>query len=223
MSRKASEAWGEPAVSEARWPASLAVILAIVLYAILPPRFILGPQWLIPAFEFAVLLPLSVLAPHRIVEEKKWARIAAVAIIAIINLANLVSLVALIRIILTHSRELSGVQLIVSALAIWTTNVLIFALWYWEMDRGGPDARLRRNHPAPDFLFPQMATPGCAPQHWSPGFVDYLFLAFTNATAFSPTDTLPLTPWAKMLMLAQASSSLLTVVFVAARAVNVLS
>jgi len=98
----------------------------------------------------------------------------------------------------------------------------VFALWYWELDRGGPDARRRPRHRQPDFLFPQMVTPACAGPRWAPGFVDYLYVSFTNATAFSPTDTMPLTPWAKMLLLLQALASLLTVALVAARAVNIL-
>lgn len=100
--------------------------------------------------------------------------------------------------------------------------MLVFALWYWELDRGGPGARLRADHRHPDFLFPQMITPACAVAPWSPGFVDYLYVSFTTATAFSPTDTMPLTAWAKILMVTQSLASLLTVVLVAARAVNIL-
>jgi hypothetical protein len=91
------------------------------------------------------------------------------------------------------------------------------------MDRGGPDMRVRGEHPKPDFLFPQMSTPGCTTEHWSPSFMDYFYVAFTNAAAFSPTDTMPLTPWAKGLMLVQSATSLLTITLVAARAVNILS
>src|SRR6202035_3904532 len=100
--------------------------------------------------------------------------------------------------------------------------VLVFALWYWEIDRGGPDERSSPQHRQPDFLFPQMVTPGCASGNWSPGFLDYFYVAFTNAAAFSPTDTMPLTPLAKMLMLVQSAASLLTVALVAGRAVNIL-
>jgi len=103
------------------------------------------------------------------------------------------------------------------------TNVIVFALWYWEIDRGGPDQRALKNHTAPDFLFPQMSTPGCSKPEWAPRFVDYLYIAFTNATAFSPTDAMPLSATAKMLMLAQSIISLVTVTLVAARAVNILS
>jgi hypothetical protein len=106
---------------------------------------------------------------------------------------------------------------------IWLTNVIVFGLWYWDLDRGGPIERRRIHHRQPDFLFPQMVTPGAAPEPWCPHFVDYLYVSFTNATAFSPTDTMPLTAWAKLLMMVQSLASLLTVVLVAARAVNILS
>ena len=109
-----------------------------------------------------------------------------------------------------------------TAIQIWLTNVIVFGLWYWELDRGGPGARCRENHREPDFLFPQMSTPAAAPPSWAPRFLDYLYVAFTNATAFSPTDTLPLTAWAKVLMAIQSLASLLTVALVAARAVNIL-
>jgi uncharacterized membrane protein len=210
-------------VSEPRWPASLAVLAAIALYVTLPSRFVLGPTWLIPALESVMLIPLSVFSPHRNAQEKRWEQILAVILIAVVNVANVVSLAALVRVLLTYGKELSGVQLIFTAASIWMTNVIIFALWYWELDRGGPDMRVRSDQPKPDFLFPQMSTPRCAPELWAPQFVDYFYLAFTNATAFSPTDTLPLTPWAKMLMLVQSSASLLTITLVAARAVNILN
>jgi uncharacterized membrane protein len=106
--------------------------------------------------------------------------------------------------------------------AIWITNVIIFALWYWELDRGGPVARSKAVHKYPDFMYPQMQAPDLAPEHWEPTFLDYLYVSFTNATAFSPTDTMPLSRWAKMLMMAQASVSLATVALVIARAVNIL-
>ena len=101
--------------------------------------------------------------------------------------------------------------------------MLVFALWYWELDRGGPDERSSPQHREPDFLFPQMSTPGCARQGWRPHFVDYLYVSFTNAIAVSPTDTMPLTRWAKLLMLVQSLISVLTLAMVAARVGNILS
>jgi uncharacterized membrane protein len=105
---------------------------------------------------------------------------------------------------------------------IWLTNVIIFGLWYWELDRGGPGARCAPVHREPDFLFPQMVNPGTAPKGWTPNFLDYLYVSFTNASAFSPTDTMPLTEMSKILMLVQSLASLLIVALVAARAVNIL-
>jgi uncharacterized membrane protein len=107
--------------------------------------------------------------------------------------------------------------------SIYLTNILVFALWYWESDRGGPVARAHGLHPYPDFLFPQMAQSDLAPPDWTPTFLDYLYVSFTNAAAFSPTDTMPLSRWAKMLMLLQSAMALLTVAFVIARAVNILT
>jgi hypothetical protein len=116
----------------------------------------------------------------------------------------------------------NGRALIYSGMALWLTNVLLFGIWYWELDRGGPVARRRGETTVPDFLFPQMSQPGVAPDGWSPGLVDYLYTSFTNATAFSPTDTMPLTPIAKWLMTAQSLTALVTIGLVVARAVNIL-
>lgn len=209
--------------SESRWPASLAVVLAIALYVTLPAHLVLGPRWLIPALELALLVPLTIIAPRRTYDEAPWRRIAAIALIAIINAANVASLVFLVTFLITSSAKASGVQLLLSSTAIWLTNIVVFALWYWELDRGGPKHRLTASARSADFLFPQMMTPVCASPGWMPRFVDYFYVAFTNATAFSPTDTLPLTPAAKMLMAVQSLTSLLTVALVAARAVNILS
>jgi uncharacterized membrane protein len=124
---------------------------------------------------------------------------------------------------LIHGGKTTGSTILLGAFEIWVTNVIVFALWYWELDRGGPDDRSMPSHREPDFLFPQMITPGCAKEDWSPSFLDYIYVAFTNATAFSPTDTMPLTPIAKVLMMIQAMISLITVALVAARAVNILA
>ena len=222
---------GAPTHSEPRWPASLAVLAALALYISLDVRFELpfGPRsfwpigrWFIPIVEMALLLPLTLGAPRRHRDEPKWARIAAVALIAVVTLSNVISLGLLVDSLL-HGSKTGGTRLFFVAINIWLTNVIVFALWYWELDRGGPGERSSPQHREPDFLFPQMSTPGCAPQGWWPHFVDYLYVSFTNATAFSPTDTMPLTRWAKLLMLVQSLASLLTVAMVAARAVNILS
>jgi uncharacterized membrane protein len=197
-------------------------LATLVLYVTLPEQLTVGPTWAMPVLVAALLVPLSIAAPRRHPDEPRWQAVAAVALIAVINLANVGSLILLIHALL-HGSKATGTQLLIEAVKIWLTNVLVFALWYWELDRGGPDDRNSPEHREPDFLFPQMTTVGCTTPDWSPSFVDYLYVSFTNATAFSPTDTMPLTPWAKLLMLVQALASLLTVGLVAARAVNILS
>jgi uncharacterized membrane protein len=215
-------AWGYPSRPESRLPATAAVLAAVVLYVTLPDRYTLGPVWLFPVLELAMLVPLAIAVPVRHARETTAHRVSSIALIALVNAANVASLVLLVQSLLGGGGT-AGAPLIFAAMQIWITNVIVFGLWYWELDRGGPSARCREDHREPDFLFPQMTTPASAPRYWSPHFVDYLYVAFTNATAFSPTDTMPLTRWAKILMTIQSVTSLLTVVLVAARAVNVLS
>jgi uncharacterized membrane protein len=219
----ADPAWGVPDKSESRIPASIAILVALVLYVTLPRHLTLGPRWIVPVLELALLVPLLIMAPRRKQDEGRGLRVAAIVLIAIINVANVASLVLLVHFLTTPGNKATGLELLAASASIWFTNIIVFALWYWELDRGGPHERLKPTHRAPDFLFPQMVTPGCAGSGWSPQFIDYLFVSFTNASAFSPTDTMPLTPAAKMLFLVQAVTSLLTVALVAARAVNILS
>lgn len=193
----------------------------MALYITLPERYTLGPAWLLPALEAALLVPLTIAVPHRAHDEPRWHRWLSVGLIALVTGANVVSLAVLVEQLLVGSSTAEGRQLVVAATQIWLTNILVFALWYRELDRGGPAARARVQQAWPDFQFPQMTVPQLAPG-WAPRFVDYLYLAFTNATAFSPTDVMPLTRWAKLLMLVQALASLVTVALVAARAVNIL-
>lgn len=207
---------------EARWHASLAVVAALGLYIALPSRLVVGPSWALPLLELSILVPLSVAAPRRRPNERRWEQVAAITLIALVNVGNVFSLISLIDVLL-HGGKFTGRDVLIASAEIWATNVLVFALWYWELDRGGPDERPKRDGRAPDFLFPQMITTSAARPGWLPSFIDYLYLAFTNATAFSPTDTMPLTPWAKALMLAQASTSLLTITLATARAVNILA
>jgi uncharacterized membrane protein len=225
--RRERAQWGNKAQREPRWPASLAVAGAIALYIVLPDKIItgLGPRWLVPSLEAALGLALLVASPHRLSEESIRLRAAAMTLIAMVNLANVVSLVELIRdLVAAHPHANPGGRaLVFASVPVWLTNVLVFALWYWELDRGGPAARLQARRRQPDFLFPQMSNPGSTVAGWSPTFLDYLYTSFTNATAFSPTDTMPLTAWAKILMMVQSLASLLTVAIVVSRAVNILS
>jgi hypothetical protein len=209
--------------SEARWPPGVAVFAAALLYLSLPPHLTLGPPWLMPLLIVLLDIPLLVSGPIRLGESLQLRRIAAIVMFAIVNAANIASLVLLVHALVTGSPKESGLGLLYAAAAIWSTNILVFALWFWELDRGGPQARLSASIRDADFLFPQMLSPNNAPAGWLPSFMDYLYLGFTNATAFSPTDTMPLTTWAKTLMTIEALISLLTIALVAARAVNILS
>ncbi len=147
-------AWSHPAPGEPRWPASLAVLAILVLYALLPERLTVGPTWIVPALALALLVPLSLAAPHRRPNEPAWARLAALALIALVNLANLGSLILLVQALLQGRTLVGGIHLVgptllLSSRAIWLTYVLVFALWYGELDRGGPDDRAARAHPRP--------------------------------------------------------------------------
>lgn len=215
-------AWGVPAPARTYWPARAAVLVAMSLYLVLPDLLIPYPRWIVPTLEGAVLVALSLVAPHRTTIDHPARRILAIVLIGLISAANTLSLGLLVHELL-HGGAQEGRLLILSSIAIWLTNVIVFALWYWELDRGGPFKRHQAMHREPDFLFPQMATPGAGPPTWAPGFMDYLYVSLTNATAFSPTDTMPLTTMAKSLMAVQSIASLLTVAVVAARAVNILS
>jgi uncharacterized membrane protein len=215
-------AWGIESPGEPRWPEIVAVLGAVVLQLLVPDRLIegLGDRALIPALEGFLLLALLIGNPGRISKEASRVRVVGVALIALITVANLVSLTELIHALLYGSKA-GGRPLVYASVPIWLTNVIVFGLWYWELDRGGPAVRQQTRHRQPDFLFPQMSTPGCGPG-WAPGFLDYFYTSFTNATAFSPTDTMPLTPWAKLLMMLQSLASLITVAVVISRAVNIL-
>ncbi|MGA8295961.1 MAG: hypothetical protein WB770_02850 [Acidimicrobiales bacterium] len=222
-SRDDAAAWGIACPSEPRWPELLAVLAAITLQLLLPDSVVrgLGNRALIPSLEGALILVLLIANPGRISKEESRLRVVGVALIALITVANVVSLTELIHALLYVSKT-TGRPLVYASVPIWLTNIIVFGLWYWELDRGGPATRQLPGHRRPDFLFPQMSVPGSSPG-WTPRFLDYLYTSFTNATAFSPTDTMPLTDWAKLLMMLQALASLVTVAVVISRAVNILS
>lgn len=214
-------AWGVVADREHRWPATLAVGLAVALTVTVPDPLILGPRWVLPAVETILAAPLMVISPFRHRDEPAVARWLSLVLIGFAEVANLISLGLLVHAIVDGA-GINGHQLVLAAVEIYLTNVLLFSLWFWELDRGGPGARMCLDHRQPDFLFPQMVTPEAAAAGWHPSFFDYVYVSFTNATAFSPTDTMPLTPAAKALMAVESSAALLTVTLVAARAVNIL-
>ncbi len=207
---------------EPLWYARLAIVVIIVLQIALSQRFTLGPNWLLPMLEMLMLIPLAFTPRDHVIGKHRSMRVVAIALIALTNVSNMISLVILVRSLL-HGNKAGGTTLLLEALNIWFTNMIIFALWYWELDQGGPHERGQVGCEAPDFLFTQMGSPQFAKPGWRSGFMDYLFLSFTNATAFSPTDTLPLSSWAKLLMMVQSGTSLLTVALVASRAVNILT
>ena len=209
---------------EPRWPVVLALLAVVLLVALLPGRVRIGPTW--GPGLFGVILFLSMAAVALAAEKARWLRLersvmmftfALTVLVSVSNLANLI--VAMVG----RSTGLSGLQLLASSLAIWVTDILAFSVLYWQLDRGGPEARMNDACAPPDWLFPQEGAP-CAdvPPGWRPTFVDYLYLGYSTATAFSSTDVAPLTARAKLLMMLQSAISLVTVLVVAARAINIL-
>ena len=203
---------------EPRWPAFVAMIAAALLYLALPEPLSLGPSWGLLAIIFVLLIPLTVSA-HR--GRYDITRILTFTANGVITAAMIASLAILIYGIPRHTE--SPQALLRSAGALWFTNVLVFALWYWKLDAGGPLGRdSSRGKLRSSFLFPQMMNQGGGDPSWSPNFMDYLFLAFNTNTAFSPTDTAVLARWAKVGMMLQSLISLTIVALLAARAVNIL-
>ncbi|HEY2308877.1 MAG TPA: hypothetical protein VGI05_23630 [Streptosporangiaceae bacterium] len=216
-------AWVRKTPGERRWPVTASVVVAITLQLLLPPHLTEPlPRALLPVLEGALLVGLSIANPVRIERRGKPVRAASIALIVLMTIANAASAVLLIHAIVRGKPVTSAGPLLASGASIWTTNVIAFALWYWEFDRGGPVNRALGTSQLPDLLFTQMAVPELAPPDWEPRFVDYLYLSFTNATAFSPTDVMPMARWAKLTMLVQSAVSLAVGVLVIARAVNIL-
>ena len=208
---------------EPRWPAIIAVLAVGGLYAALPRAVAAGPPWLASIVIFALLLP-TVLSHRR--GSHRMNQLFGHLLSAAMTVFLLWSLALLIRALPLRKEE--PITLLRSAAALWVTTMLVFALWYWRLDAGGPHGRDGRvGHPTGSFLFPQMVLADqehktLADRNWSPQFIDYLFIAFTTSTAFSPTDTPVLSRWAKVLTMIQASISLAVVVILAARAINTL-
>jgi hypothetical protein len=216
---------------ETRWEAALAVLLVMALQVLigLVSRQEGWSLWGLPwwvwlalvAPELVLLAFLTWSLPRRRIMELGLRRTVSLALVATIGLGNSLALVTLIGSLVTGG-EKSGGQLLLKGIVIWTTNVVTFGLWFWELDRGGPIRRAEPHRPPPDFLFPQMDASGRAVAGWYPRLVDYVYVSFTNSVAFSPTDAMPLTRRAKLLMLTEAGVSALTILLVAARAVNIL-
>jgi hypothetical protein len=208
---------------EPRWHAVIAVLAAIGLYIALPPGLTMGPRWLFPAVIVILVVPTILL--HR-VGRHHLDRVFGFTVNMVMTVQLIVSLSLLIHAL--PSRREPPAALLLSASALWLTNILVFALWYWRLDSGGPHGReSRAGHAAGAFLFPQMTMlpevkTAAGQDTWSPNFLDYLFLAFNTSTAFSPTDTPALARWAKLLMMVQSIISLIVLAVLAARAVNIL-
>jgi len=202
---------------EARWPVWIALLAVCGLYLALPESLTFGPTWLLPFMVAAMLAPLVITHWQ---QRDKLNRTLGLVLITLITLALAWSMGALIVGLPSHRQPATA--LLRSALLLWTSNVLVFAIWYWKLDAGGPHARDARGvHVEGAFLFPQMMLK-LGGGKWRPGFVDYVFLSFNTSTAFSPTDVAPVTHWAKLLMMVQSLISLGAIVILAARAVNIL-
>ena len=213
--------WLHSHEGEHRWPVAIVVSFVITMQFQLPETLSLSFQPQICAIEFLLLLTIVAINPKRISSHIPSARFFALLLMAFMTFSNTASAAKLIDSIISRGED-NARNLLLTAGSIWITNVVVFALWYWELDRGGPGKRAEARQPFPDFMFPQMSAPGYAPPTWHPTFFDYVYTSFTNAAAFSPTDVLPLTRWAKLLMLIQSLTALLTVGLVIARAVNIL-
>ncbi len=196
------------------------MLAAIVLSLTLPSYLTIHAVWLIPAVEGVLLMALVASTP-RTHQRRPQRRGLALALIGLVSASNLLNLILLVHRLLQGPATL-GRPLVLAGVEIWITNVLLFTVWYWELDRGGPLARKLEVLRAPDFYFQQMTDKQLGGIDWRAGYVDYFYTSFTNASAFSPTDTMPLTPMAKMLMLVQSLASLVTIGMVVARAVNIL-
>ncbi len=213
-------AWLRPTRGEHRWQMGAAVVVAIGLQLSLPAHLAVRPHYVVPIVEGAILLGLFVASPPRLVKHSTGLHVTALALIGLISADTATSAGLLVHEIVTGTAD-AAPRLLLQGVAIWLTNIIAFGLWYWQFDRGGPVARAHATRKHPDLLFPQMQQPDIAPPEWEPTFFDYLYTSFTNATAFSPTDTMPLSRWAKAMFLLQSAISLVTVALVISRAVNI--
>ena len=227
------QADGQEHPGEPRLPAAVAVLVAICLYSLLPEPLLVGPRLVVPTLELALFIPLLAANPRRMTRQNRMLRRLSIALVLLIAAANGASLVLLVRELVSGGTH-QGNVLLLAAAQVWLTNVLVFALAYWELDRGGPVERTQTARPAlpaADFRFPQdedhdavaeVAVRSAAKSGWAPGFIDYLYVSVTNSSAFSPTDTMPLSPRAKMLMAVESVSALLLSILVISRGVSLL-
>lgn len=220
--------WLQPGNPESRWPVLVALVAAILMQRVIPVRYTVVPRWPLITMEALLLVILLIINPVRLTRSTKVGAVASVLLLAAITIDNSASAIVLDYNIVTGKVSNNPEVLLGSGAAVFITNIIVFGVWYWEMDLGGPFARaapLDERNPKrryPDFLFPQMDVRHVAPDHWEPRFLDYLYVSITNVMAFSPTDTMPLTHRAKAMMTVQALVAVSTIALVFARAVNVL-
>jgi hypothetical protein len=216
---------------EARLPSALVVVAAIALYALLPEQLILGPRLVIPVLEAVLLAALIVVNPRRMTRDNRWERVAALSLVGLIAVTNTAALILLLRQLVSTGDD-RAVELLVAAGQVWLTNVIVYGLAYWELDRGGPVARThvpRHQLTRADFRFPQdedhdtideVRAGSSKVSDWVPAIVDYLYVSLSNSSAFSPTDTMPLSTRAKILMGIESTSALVISVLVIAKGVG---
>jgi len=206
------------------WPVATAIIVVAGLHVALPARYRVQPVWVVPVVLLALLAVLIAGDPGRIDRQKAWLRIVTGIVIGVVTVANLLAAVRLVVDILAGNKLFAHNPggLLAAGGVIWATNVIAFALWYWDLDRGGAAARAHRPDRNPAFVFPEMQHTGHVAAGWVPQFVDYLSLAFWTATAVSPTDISAIRPWAKLLMMLEAAGSIALAVIVIGFAINIL-
>jgi hypothetical protein len=210
---------------EPRWPLALVlgtfIVLTVVLRVVQPERERLGPSFLVPAIEIGLLVALVAADPTSLERRQGWLRPLAITLICALLVVAIASDVVLIVDIIKGAKVTSSAaSLLASGALVWLGTGLAFGLLYWELDSGGPLARYRDEHPYPDFAFTQQLSPEVAPPGWRPHYVDYFVLGITTSMAFSPTDVMPMKPWAKLAMVTQSLISLSVLGLVIARAIN---
>lgn len=213
-----------PRKFESRWPPALALLASVIAIALLPMRLALVPEWARFVLAAVALFPIIAVVLTRGSERSLLIeRSAHFAFCALLAALTFLGLAQLIHVMISRSSSLSGITLLSSSIAVWLINVVNHSILYWQLDRGGPEARLRGRAARPDWLFPQDdASTALVGPGWRPAFVDYLYLAFSTATAFSTTEVAPLTSRAKLLMMLESSIALMVIVLVGARAINIL-
>ena len=209
---------------EARWPVLGMLALASVLPLFLPDRLTLGPRWLLPLVEGALLVAVAVTDPGRIDQRSRQVRSLRLTLISVLAVGTAVATGRLINDLVRGGGITNSADLLLRAGSlVWLELVIVFAFLYWELDAGGPGQRAHDPTRFPDLAFPQHMAPELARPGWRPVFYDYLYLGFTNSTAFSPTDVMPFAHWAKLTMAVQSLASLLILGLIVARAVNILN